>query len=61
MTDPKKNRAQELFDLSGRVAIITGGAGLLGYYHAAILASAGAHAVLLDLSCKPTRGRGPLS
>src|SRR5580704_8492036 len=49
MTDPKKNRAQELFDLSGRVAIITGGAGLLGYYHAAILASAGAHAVLLDL------------
>ncbi len=49
MTEPNKSRAQELFDLSGRVAVITGGAGLLGYYHAAILASAGAHAVLLDL------------
>ena len=49
MTDIKKNRSQELFDVSGRVAIITGGAGLLGYYHAAILAAAGAHAVLIDL------------
>jgi len=31
------------------VAIVTGGAGLLGSHHAAILAAAGAHAVLLDL------------
>lgn len=37
------------FDLSGRVAVITGGAGLLGSQHAAILADAGAHAVVLDL------------
>ena len=44
------NRAQTLFDLSGRVAIITGGAGLLGYHHGAILAAAGAHVVLLDLA-----------
>jgi NAD(P)-dependent dehydrogenase (short-subunit alcohol dehydrogenase family) len=43
------NRAQSLFDLSGRVAVITGGAGLLGYHHGAILAAAGAHVVLLDL------------
>ena len=43
------NRAQTLFDLTGRVAIVTGGAGLLGYYHADILAAAGAHVVLLDL------------
>ncbi|GAC1362752.1 MAG: SDR family oxidoreductase [Acidobacteriaceae bacterium] len=48
MTTPQ-NRAQELFDLTGRVAIITGGAGLLGFYHGAILAAAGAHVVLLDL------------
>jgi NAD(P)-dependent dehydrogenase (short-subunit alcohol dehydrogenase family) len=44
------HRATELFDLSGRVAIITGGAGLLGYHHGAILAAAGAHVVLFDLA-----------
>jgi NAD(P)-dependent dehydrogenase (short-subunit alcohol dehydrogenase family) len=49
MTEANENRVQKLFGLSGRVAIVTGGAGLLGYHHAAILASAGAHVVLLDL------------
>jgi NAD(P)-dependent dehydrogenase (short-subunit alcohol dehydrogenase family) len=44
------NRAHSLFDLTGRVAVITGGAGLLGYFHGAILAAAGAHVVLLDLA-----------
>jgi NAD(P)-dependent dehydrogenase (short-subunit alcohol dehydrogenase family) len=44
------NRVINLFDLTGRVAIVTGGAGLLGYYHAAILAAAGANVVLLDLA-----------
>jgi len=48
MTD-RKSRVATLFDLRERVAIITGGAGLLGYHHAAILASAGARVVLLDL------------
>jgi NAD(P)-dependent dehydrogenase (short-subunit alcohol dehydrogenase family) len=43
------SRVARLFDLTGRVAIITGGAGLLGYQHGAILAAAGAHVVLLDL------------
>jgi len=43
------NRAQTLFDLTGRVAIVTGGAGLLGFHHGAILAAAGANVVLLDL------------
>ena len=47
--DAKSNRVARLFDLRDRVAIITGGAGLLGYHHGAILASAGAHVVLLDL------------
>jgi NAD(P)-dependent dehydrogenase (short-subunit alcohol dehydrogenase family) len=41
---------QDLFDLTGRVAIITGGAGLLGRQHAHVLADAGAHVVLADLS-----------
>lgn len=49
MTDAKASRASTLFDLSGRVAIVTGGAGLLGYYHGAILGAAGANVVLLDL------------
>ena len=44
------NRAHSLFDLTGRVAIVTGGAGLLGYHHGAILAAAGANVVLLDLA-----------
>jgi NAD(P)-dependent dehydrogenase (short-subunit alcohol dehydrogenase family) len=44
------NRATDLFDLTGRVAVVTGGAGLLGYHHGAILAAAGAHVVLLDLA-----------
>jgi NAD(P)-dependent dehydrogenase (short-subunit alcohol dehydrogenase family) len=50
MAVTKKNRAHDLFDLSGRVAIVTGGAGLLGYHHGDILAAAGAHVVLLDLA-----------
>ena len=47
---PSGSRISELFDLTGRVAIVTGGAGLLGYHHGAILADAGAHVVLLDLA-----------
>lgn len=42
--------APELFDLSGRVAIVTGGAGLLGRQHAAAIAEAGGHPVIVDLS-----------
>jgi NAD(P)-dependent dehydrogenase (short-subunit alcohol dehydrogenase family) len=44
------SRVRDLFDLTGRVAIVTGGAGLLGYHHGAILAAAGAHVVVLDLA-----------
>jgi NAD(P)-dependent dehydrogenase (short-subunit alcohol dehydrogenase family) len=42
-------RALALFDLTGRVAVITGGAGLLGTKHAEIIAAAGGSPVLLDL------------
>ncbi|MEO6922899.1 MAG: SDR family oxidoreductase [Bryocella sp.] len=49
MNTVEPNRVHTLFDLTGRVAIITGGAGLLGYHHGAILAAAGANVVLLDL------------
>jgi NAD(P)-dependent dehydrogenase (short-subunit alcohol dehydrogenase family) len=41
---------QELFDLTGRVAIITGGAGLLGCRHAEAIAGAGGIPVLADLA-----------
>jgi len=50
MSTVTPNRAHTLFDLTGRVAIVTGGAGLLGYHHGAILAAAGANVVLLDLA-----------
>jgi NAD(P)-dependent dehydrogenase (short-subunit alcohol dehydrogenase family) len=43
------NRARALFDLTGRIAVITGGAGLLGTKHAEIIAAAGGCPVLLDL------------
>jgi len=38
-----------LFDLSGRVAVITGGAGLLGEQHARAIAAAGGIPVLVDI------------
>ena len=39
-----------LFDLRGRVAIITGGAGTLGMQHASAIAEAGGHVVIADLT-----------
>ena len=50
MPKAEVDHIKRLFDLSGRVAIITGGAGLLGYQHGDVLAAAGAHVVLLDLA-----------
>jgi NAD(P)-dependent dehydrogenase (short-subunit alcohol dehydrogenase family) len=43
------NTPQNLFDLSGRVAVITGGTGLLGQQHAEAIAGAGGIPVLADI------------
>ena len=42
-----------LFDLSGRVIVITGASGLLGRQHTDAIASAGGTPILLDLSLEP--------
>lgn len=44
-----KEKSLSLFDLAGRVAVITGGAGLLGMKHAEVIAAAGGIPVLIDL------------
>ena len=45
-----RREVEILFDLTGRVAVITGGSGLLGYKHAEVIASAGGTPVLVDLA-----------
>jgi NAD(P)-dependent dehydrogenase (short-subunit alcohol dehydrogenase family) len=45
--------ALDMFDLSGRVAVITGGTGLLGQQHARAIASAGGIPVLADIRVLP--------
>ncbi len=48
--DLSSRTRENLFDLTGRVALITGGAGLLGEQHARAIARAGGIPVLLDIS-----------
>lgn len=43
-------KIHDLFDLSGRVAVVTGGAGLLGIKHAEAIAEYGGTPILLDIN-----------
>ena len=47
---PGDQTVKHLFDLTGRVALITGGAGLLGRQHAEAIAQAGGRPVLIDIA-----------
>ena len=44
-----KDRVKDMFDLTGKVAVITGGAGLLGTKHAEAIAEMGGIPILLDM------------
>ena len=60
--DAARRAGHRLFDLTGRVVVITGGAGLLGIQHAEAVASVGGIPVLLDLeSSEPVLRASELS
>ena len=45
----------DLFDMTKKIAVITGGAGLLGMQHARALAEAGAIPILADIDGKKVK------
>ena len=51
----QRTASERLFDLTDRVAVITGGAGMLGRKHAEAITEMGGTAVLLDLSADACR------
>lgn len=53
---PLSTDLQRRFDLSGRVAVITGGAGLLGRQHAHAITGAGGIPVLVDIAGRDPEG-----
>ena len=54
-----KNQVERYFDLSGRVAVITGGLGLLGPQHAEAIVAAGGIPVLVDIRDTPAKPLPP--
>jgi NAD(P)-dependent dehydrogenase (short-subunit alcohol dehydrogenase family) len=52
------NKLETMFDLTGRVAVITGGTGLLGQQHAEAIAIAGGIPVLADISVEGIDPKG---
>jgi NAD(P)-dependent dehydrogenase (short-subunit alcohol dehydrogenase family) len=50
--------SKDLFDLTGRVAVITGGTGLLGQQHAEAVAGAGGIPVLADIRLEAVEPQG---
>jgi len=52
----KKKYVSSLFDLSGKVAIVTGGAGQLGGQYVRILLAAGAKVAALDIDTASSKG-----
>lgn len=62
MTNKKniKHNINKLFDLSGRIAIITGGAGLLGFQHASAIAEAGGTPIIVDIDEKTAKEKSKI-
>lgn len=55
-----KHNINKLFDLSGRIAIITGGAGLLGFQHASAIAEAGGTPIIVDINEKTAKEKSKI-
>ena len=51
----KNTNLKNCFDLSGKVAVITGGSGLLGKKHAEAIAEFGGNPVILDINKENAR------